>query len=64
MVPRPLKYYIYLEIGPVVWVYGKAKKHIYNLLADMFAQSFIDFGDLGLIKSVGKIFRHSLLIVF
>ena len=30
----------------------------------MFAQPFIDFGDLGLIKSVGKRFKPSLLIVF
>ena len=30
----------------------------------MFAKPFIDFGDLGLIKSVEKIFRPSLLIVF
>ena len=30
----------------------------------MFVKPFIDFGDLGLIKSVGKIFRPSLLIVF
>ena len=31
----------------------------------MFAQPFVDFGDIGLmIKSVGKKFRHSLLIVF
>ena len=42
MVSRPLKYYIYLEIGSVVWVCGKGKK-TYNLLADMFAQPFIDF---------------------
>ena len=30
----------------------------------MFAQPFIDFGNLGLIKSVGKRFWLSLLIVF
>ena len=63
MVSQPLKYYIYLEIWTVVWVYGKGKK-TYNLLADMFAQPFIDFGNLGLIKSVEKKFRPSLLIVF
>ena len=30
----------------------------------MFARPFIDFGDLGSIKLVGKRFRPSLLIVF
>ena len=35
-----------------------------NLLAHMFAQPFIAFGDLGLIKYVGIRFRPSLLIVF
>ena len=35
-----------------------------NLLAHMFAQPFIAFGDLGLIKYVGIRFWPSLLIVF
>ena len=30
----------------------------------MFGQPFIDFGNLGLIKAVGKRFRPSLLIIF
>ena len=44
MVSRSLKYYICLDIGSIMWVYGKGKK-TYNLLADMFVQPFIDFAE-------------------